>query len=266
MRNHKTEAHDDAHDGAENDVPENELQDEAEFLGDEDDEKDLYDALDALTQNVVDSEKEMEIKDKLVRYRNILINKTNLQEKTGNQLKAAQEEVSIVKQVEAKQFKELEQKGKDIKKLTKELRNLKKQSLEIKEESKRKDVIITKLKEAFADQSEIQVIEPHAQHVNHNCNACNKNFKTGHDLEKHIDLEHNENTCTYCDKRFNGERELLNHHKRCVDEGLAKSRCNNCKKIFNNFALKRHKEKCHKKEVFDCAECGEMCNSALETL
>ena len=51
---------------------------------------------------MVDSEKEMEIKDKLVRYRNILINKTNLQEKTGNQLKAAQEEVSIVKQVEAK--------------------------------------------------------------------------------------------------------------------------------------------------------------------
>ena len=85
--------------------------------------------------------------------------------------------------------------------------------------------------------------------MNHNCNACNKNFKTGHDLEKHIDLEHNENTCTYCDKRFIGERELLNHHKRCVDEGLAKSRCNNCKKIINNFALKRQKEKCHEKEV-----------------
>ena len=41
LRNHKTEAHADAHDGAENDVPDNQLQDEAEFLGDEDDEKDL---------------------------------------------------------------------------------------------------------------------------------------------------------------------------------------------------------------------------------
>ena len=30
--NQKTEAHDDAHDGAENDVPDNQLQDEAEFL------------------------------------------------------------------------------------------------------------------------------------------------------------------------------------------------------------------------------------------
>ena len=135
MRNHKTEAHDKAYTAAENDVPENDLQDEAEFLGDEDDEKDLYDALDALTQSVVDSEKEIEMKDKLLRYRNVMTNKTNLQEKTGRRLKAAQEEVSMINQVESKQFKELEQKGKDIEKLTKEVRNLKKQSQEVKEES-----------------------------------------------------------------------------------------------------------------------------------
>ena len=82
-----------------------------------------------------DSEKELVIKDKLSRYRNIMTNNTKLQEKTGRQLKAAQEEVSMVKQVEAKQFKKLEQKEKDIEKLTKEIRNLKKQSNELKLES-----------------------------------------------------------------------------------------------------------------------------------
>ena len=61
----------------------------------------------------------------------------------------------MVKQVEAKQFKELEQKGKDIEKLTKEVRNLKKQSNELKLESKQKDVVITQLKEAIAEKSKI---------------------------------------------------------------------------------------------------------------
>ena len=93
-----------------------------------------------------------------------MTNKTKLQEKTRGQLKAAQEEVSMVKQVEAKQFKELEQKGKDIEKLTKEVRNLKKQSNELKIESKQKDAVITQLKEAIAEEAKIQVVE---QHVNH---------------------------------------------------------------------------------------------------
>ena len=100
--------------------------------------------------------------------------------------------------------------------------------------------------------------------MNHECNACNKNFKTEHDLERHIDLEHQENSCAYCDKRFNGERELTQHHRRCVDEGLKTTRCNNYKKTLNNFAMKRHKEKCYEKEMFDCPECGETCNSAIE--
>ena len=189
-----------------------------------------------------------------------MTNKTKLQEKTGRRLKAAQDEVKIIKEVETKQFKELEKKGRDIEKLTKEVKHLKKQTIDLKEESKQKDVIITQLKEAIAEESEIEVVE---QHVNNNCNACNKNFRTSHDLERHIESKHNENKCTYCEKVFNGERELTKHHKRCVDEGLRTSKCNNCQKVLNSFAMKRHKEKCHETQMYDCPECGQMCDSAL---
>ena len=203
----------------------------------------------------------MEMKDKLIRYRNIMTNKTKLQEKTGRVLKATKDEVMKIKEVESRQFQELEKKGKCIEKLTKEVKHLKKQTMDLKEEGKQKDVIITQLKEALTEESEIEVVE---QHLNHNCNACNKKFRTSEDLEKHIEAKHNENTCTYCDKIFNGERELTNHHKRCVDEGLGTSKCNNCNKTFNNFAMRRHRERCHEEQKFDCPECGEMYNNALE--
>ena len=261
MENHKKEEHDDAVTADINDDDRNDIQVEEEFLGDEDDEKYLYDALDVLTQSVMEPGKETEMRDKLIRYRNIMTNKTKLQDKTSMKLKEAKDEAIKIKEVESKQFKELEKKGKDIEKLTKEVKQLKKQTVELKEESKQKDGIITKLKEALAEESEVEVVE---QHVNHNCNACNKNFKTGHDLEKHIEAKHNENTCTYCDKIFNGEQELAKHHKRCVDEGLSSSRCNKCNKTFTNFAMKRHRKKCHEEEAFDCPECGQMHDSAME--
>ena len=235
VKNHKREEHDEEADTAnENDDADNELQAEEEFLGDEDDEKDLYDALDVLTQSAMEPGKEIEIKDKLVRYRNIMTNKTKLQEKTGRQLKAAKDEIKMIKEVETKQFKELEKKGRDIEKLTTEVKLIKKQNNDLKEDSKKKDAVITKLKEAVSAENDIEVIE---QRVNldketsgHNCNACNKNFRTSQDLERHIEAKHSESTCTYCDKKFYGERELTNHHKRCVDEGLRKSKCTNCKK------------------------------------
>ena len=261
VNNHKKEEHDEADTAEDNDDDGNELHVEEEFLGDSDDEKDLYDALDVLTQSVVEPEKEIEMKDKLLRYRNIMTNKTKLQEKTGRELKATKDEVIKIREVESKQFQELEKKGKDIEKLTKEVKHLKKQTIDLKQESKHKDLIITQLKEAVTEESEIEVVE---QHVNHSCNACNKMFRTSDDLEKHIESKHNENTCVYCDRIFNGERALTSHHKRCVDEGLGKSKCNNCKKTFTNFAMRRHREKCHEEQKFDCPECGQMYNTAID--
>ena len=268
MEIHMAEVHDKAYNADINDVARNELQDEEEFLGDAADEKDLYDALDALTQSVVEPGKEIEINGKLVRYRNIMINKTKLQEKTRNKLKEAKDEATKSKEVEAKQFRELEQKGKDIEKLAKEVKQLKKQNLDLKEVGKKKDDAITQLKEIIASEKEVEVIE---EHVNmdkdtsgHNCNACNKNFRTSLDLERHIDAKHYECTCIYCDKKFSSERDLTNHHKRCVDEGLRTSKCNNCQKMFNSFAMRRHKETCHEKEMFDCPECGQMCDTAID--
>ena len=268
VKKHKMEEHNEADNADENDDAGNELQDEDEFLGDADDEKDLYDALDALTQSVLEPGKELEIKDKLVRYRNIMINKTKLQEKTRKELNEAKDEATKSKEVETKQYRELEQKGKDIEKLAKEVRQLKKQNNDLKENGKKKDDAITQLKEVIASEKEVEVIE---QHVNlnkdtsgHNCNACNKNFRSSLDLERHIDAKHSECTCIYCDKKFSSERDLTNHHKRCVDEGVRTSKCNNCQKRFNSFAMRRHKETCHEKEMFDCPECGQMCHTAID--
>ena len=269
MNNHRTETHDEAYIANENDDARSEvLAEEEDFLGDDDDEQDLYDSLDFLTQGMLEPEKESEIKDKLVRYRNIMINKTKLQVKTREELEAAKEETKMSKEVETKQFKELEKKGKDIEKLSKEVRQLKKQNSDLKEDNKQKEAVIIQLKEAVAKENEIEVIE---QRVNldkeisgHNCNACNKEFRTSHDLDRHIEGKHTECTCTYCGKKFNNERELTKHHKRCVDEGLRTSKCQNCKKIFNSFAMKRHKETCHEQEMFDCPECGQMCETAID--
>ena len=80
VSNHRSEAHDKANVANDNDDVENNDPNEEDFLGSEDDEQDLYDALDFLTQDVGEAEKESEIKDKLVRYRNIMLNKTKLQE------------------------------------------------------------------------------------------------------------------------------------------------------------------------------------------
>ena len=197
-----------------------------------------------------------------------MIYKTQLQEKTGKELKATKDEITITKEVEARQFKELEQKGKEIEKLAKEVRQLKKHNNDLKDDSKQKDAVIIQLKEVVASEKEVEVIEQrenmNKETTGHNCNACNKNFRTSNDLERHIDAKHTESKCIYCNKKFSSERELTNHHTRCVDEGLRASKCNNCQKVFNTFAMRRHKEHCHEKQMFDCPECGQMCDSALE--
>ena len=74
---------------------------------------------------------------------------------------------------------------------------------------------------------------------NHKCNACDQVFRTGQDLERHIDAKHEDKTCTYCDQTFSGDQALVKHHKQCVYQGVRTAKCNKCEKIFTNFDLKK---------------------------
>ena len=47
----------------------------------------------------------------------------------------------------------------------------------------------------------------------HNCNACNKNFKTSQDLENHVGSKYVEKDCNFCEKRFRNEHVLGKHLK-----------------------------------------------------
>ena len=98
----------------------------------------------------------------------------------------------------------------------------------------------------------------------HICNACNKTFRKSQDLERHMEAKHNEQICTYCDKRFRSEEALVRHHVDCVDFGVRNTKCNKCDKVFTNFAMRRHNDKCAGKQEFDCPECGQVYNKAIE--
>ena len=94
------------------------------------------------------------------------------------------------------------------------------------------------------------------------CNACDKSFKTGRDLENHIEANHEEKTYTYCDKLFVGKQEFINHMKECIDLGVANKNCNRCHEIVTIQGLKRHSKVCTGPyKEFYCPDCGEQCSS-----
>ena len=99
--------------------------------------------------------------------------------------------------------------------------------------------------------------------TSHDCNACDKKFKTSTNLENHMNAKHTEKTCVYCDKVCNNDKDLTNHLTECVDKlFVANSICTKCNQVFTINGLKRHKTNCHdQNEEFECQECGELNNS-----
>ena len=265
--NNDHEDEDEAPSGTKNDNAPNELTDNAhnEF-NDEDEEglvevmeeQELYEALNTLTQSVDDPEKVIQLQEKLKRYQKIMEQKNIICESLLEELKIAKHNATLMAQVEINQAKELDEKDKAKEKLFKEVRLA-------KEKIKEKDAMIKHLEEALGaeENEEVEIVQAsvntNKNKANHECNACDKVFRTGQDLERHIDAKHEDKTCTYCDQTFSGDQALVKHHKQCVDQGVRTAKCNKCEKIFTNFALKKHKDQCQGKQLeIDCPECGEI--------
>ena len=285
-------------------------------------EDDLYEAIKYITQNVIDPEKELEIRgniqNKLERYKNIMMKKDKLIKTTMEKSKSLQLSVEAMKhdaamrnQVEERANKRLEEllnenetltkgiktqrarnkdvlindklKKKENNKLTLEnkgilieLENIRdingklnKDNSDLTIRMKTKEKLVQSLQEALgiedAEEAEVEEVASQlSEDPVHECNACNRKFKTNPDLERHIQAKHTEYSCTYCDKLFSSEAALARHHAACEGLGPANSRCNKCNKNFTTQGLKRHDPTCHGSNKFECTPCGEIFKSSNE--
>ena len=238
-------------------------------------EEDLYNALENLTNSKFDSATEeatkKDIKDKLIRFKEITIKKTDIQIQTSVALKQLKAEVERLKsdsvlreQVVESQMRELDEKDKDKVTLAKEVEAL-------KSDIKEKDKFIKELEEATEADPEdrdvvVEVSQNHTMNkdlTGHKCNACDKTFRQSNDLDKHMNAKHTEKQCNYCDKICEKEADLVNYHSECIDVVLRTVPCQKCEKVFTNFAIRRHKEVCKGAKEFDCPECGMVCSSPV---
>ena len=236
------------------------------------------------------------IKGKLERFKIIMTKKDNLLKETilnvkrlTNDLKVSEHNNDLMKQVEEKQRKDLDVADKESEKIKRYLQTQKDRNKDILIEEKIKKNTLKKEKKALENElknakkkqeaqesiikglkkassrdnlEEVEVIEPietfrQVSRAN-NCNACDKVFNSGDNLEKHMEAKHTEKQCIYCDEILTNEQELVKHHKECTNIGTANSKCNKCNNMFTYNGLKRHKQNCHgDNEAHECTECGE---------
>ena len=264
-------------------------------------EQDLYDELNSLTMNVIDPEKETEVreelKEKLGRYNNIMVKKNKIIKETNDMitslklsLAAVKHDAAMMTEIKENQVIELEE-GRDEREnlsktnakleraiidLVKELETVRvtngapnKDNSDLKAQLQVKDGLIKGLKEVLGSRDDVTVLSSSRQDddaSSHKCQACNSNFRKSDDLENHIDAKHTEKSCVYCETVFSSESFLIKHHKVCINNvGLAKSICSNCNKNFTDNGLKRHQQNCHgASKKFDCPECGMILESSKD--
>ena len=165
-------------------------------------------------------------------------------------------------QVVAKQLQQLDKKDKEKDVLAKEAKLA-------NERVKQRDQMIKQLKQALEakEPEDIEIVHQSVTMNNkttgHTCNACERNFRTSQDLENHMAAKHEEKHCTFSEKMFGSEQELVRHHIKCIDHGVSTTQCNKCDKLFTNFALKKHIGKCQGNQEYDCPECGQIYKTAI---
>ena len=275
------------------------LQEEEDLLEAAKKEQDLYDELHQFTQNIIEPENEAEVrnalKEKLERYKTIMVKKDNIIKETVEAVKSQKLSISAVKhdaammaEIQDDHMVELAENRQEIENLNKENAklikskdvlyvelettrvengSLNKDISDLKMQLQVKDGLVKELKETYGVGGEVTIVASTHGAVkksSHECNACGKIFRTSIDLEKHIEAKHDEKPCVYCEKLFRTESSLVKHHKVCTSNvGLADSVCDKCNKKFKDQGLKRHWAKCQDNEgEFDCPDCGEIFESA----
>ena len=158
---------------------------------------------------------------------------------------------------------------KEIETLRENVRIINKDNSDLKIQLNVKRDLVKGLKEALSAKDP-EIVEVSASNVimtkgpsAHECNACDKKFKTSSNLEDHVNAKHTEKPCIYCDKICNNDTDLIIHHKECADKVfVAESPCSKCNQVFTINGLKRHESNCHvPNKDFDCQVCGKIANS-----
>ena len=249
----------------------------------------LYEALEALTEEMKDesfvAEDKEEMIRKIERFQVLAKKKTDIQ-------KEANHEIKMLREVEADQKSDIARKDKEIGCLKKAAQSNKdkfKKDLEVqqkkysdvvKENANLKTMVKEKqsmvvaleeqLKEVSEDDDERSVIEEIVTMGNnisgHKCTICNTKFSTNEDLERHIKDKHTESDCPFCNETFSSNSRLRNHVNKCTQNDAAKVKCNKCKAEVTQFGMRSHNKQCHKKTVeeYKCEECGMLANTTAK--
>ena len=272
-------------------TPSQQLEDDNEVLVEAAEDQDLYDALDEISKKIDEPEKEDESKEELLislrekvkRMKTIVDMKTKLQAEMVEE-NAKQDEVARHKENELDvKDKEIVEKISEIKRMKKEAQENLNEKEQLKKELKaqqdlhgqtlkqnsdlKKELEVTKsLAKALEsdDADDITVLERVKVHMNKTtsgnmCVTCDKRFRNGQDLEKHIEITHNQPECNICEKYFTSRQELKKHmlkHETAME-------CSECPFISTKKDTKQHAQSCsgklgEAKDVSYCAECGEL--------
>ena len=190
----------------------------------------------------------------------------------------------------------INQKENEVKEITKRFKNLEKITQKIKDENKinidslnetvgsltkrNADLIIqldaqTSLAESLAgeaspserdvevevhDEEPIQRVDMSKETTGPKCNACNKPFKTGSDLDRHMQDKHEEHACNVCGTKFNSRKQSEEHI--CDEDPIVPQICDKsyCKKKYvSSNALAKHIKNSHfGHQRFVCNKCDEI--------
>ena len=266
-------------------------------------EQDLFDALEQITESVIEPESEKEtregIKETLKRFKIIMIKKDKVIKAIGDQVKCLKLSTEAIKHDTKMQDEVLEEQKKDIENVQKKNEKIVKEKAEVvkelkvmresngqlnkinsdlTEKLKVKEDLVKALQEELGveeENNEVDEVTEEEEEVigevedvpetvvrmnndrnNHECNACNKKFRTSQNLENHMESKHVEKKCDYCENMFINEHQLSKHHEECNQIGLASKICNKCNAKFTIQGLRRHKPACHGNKEFDCPDCG----------
>ena len=270
-------------------TPSQQLEDDNEVLIEAAEDQDLYDALDDISKKIDEPEKEDESKEELLislrekvkRLKTIIEMKTKLQAEMMAE-NAKQEEVARHKESELDaKDKEIAEKNSEIKKVKKEAEDLSKEKEQLKKDLKaqqdlhgqslkqnsdlKKELEVTKslaktLENKNADEiTVLESVQMNKTTSGNMCVTCEKKFRNGQDLEKHIEITHNLPECNICEKYFTSRQELKQHmlkHETAME-------CSECPFISTKKDAKQHTQGCSgklsaSKEMSYCAECGEL--------
>ena len=275
------------------------LQEEEDVLKEAKEEQDLYEALDFITQNVINPDTEKDTRDtikvKIERYKSIMHKKNKVIKEAMEKVKALEHDANCRTEIEDNQKIEIDEKDAenallkshlkkeekeheksknqykaDIAILQESVSNVTKINNDLKTEvNTQKKVIANLVGETHdTEQSEVNV-EVHRERVDmtkesstHTCNACEKVFKAAGDLDKHMDDKHTESDCHMCNKTFRSRKDAHDHI--CLEGDIVPQKCEkpHCNKEFvSTAALAKHMKSSHiDKQRSVCTNCGEIIN------